>query len=666
MRTVTEFPRKVRMLEDVGIVMPDGVRLSARIWLPEDAIENPVPVILEHLPYRKRDGTTQRDCYTHPWFAGHGYACIRTDMRGSGDSDGYMEDEYTPQELQDAVDVLAWAAAQPWSTGQAGMMGISWGGFNCLQTAALRPPSLKAVISLCSTVDRYADDIHTKGGCQLTENFGWASNMMAYSSRPPDPAVVGERWREMWLERLERQPYLLSTWLLHQRRDAYWKHGSVCEDYGAIEAAVLSIGGWHDGYRNTISHLVSNIGAPVKGIVGPWIHKYPHYAGPRPAIGFLQEAKRWWDRWLKDIDTGVENDPAMRLWLMDSVKPAMWHDERPGRWIAETQWPSPVIANWQLHLGRDQLETGPAACDVLVQSPADCGLATGEYFPFVFGAELPGEQREDDAKSACFDLGAVDGDRDIVGAPRVNLTVVPRTQTGQLAARLCDVAPDGSSALITMGVFNLTHHASHENPQKLVPGKPVRIAFNLDQIAYRLPAGHTLRLAISTNYWPFIWPACEPSAVVLQSGMIDIPVRRHAAGDEWQFEEAEGAKPWNIRMNREAVSKRILEKDMATGETVITVDNDFGITEDLDHGLWQESRSIERWGIRADDPLSARADIEWTKAMGRDDWQVRMVSVSHMHATKTHFVISARLSVHEGEELLFEREFNDTIERDHV
>ena len=192
MKTVTEFPRKVVEFPDMGIVMPDGCRLSARVWMPDDAGDDPVPAILEHLPYRKRDGTIFRDQLTHPYFAGHGYASIRVDMRGNGDSEGLMDDEYSEQELQDACDVIAWAAAQPWCNGNVGMMGISWGGFNCLQVAAKQPPALKAVISLCSTVDRYADDIHYKGGCLLIENFGWASTMLSYSSRPPDP-LLGRR-----------------------------------------------------------------------------------------------------------------------------------------------------------------------------------------------------------------------------------------------------------------------------------------------------------------------------------------------------------------------------------------------------------------------------------------------------------------------------------------
>jgi len=340
MKYVSKFPHKIIEYADMPIIMSDGCRLSARVWMPEDANNNQYPAILEHLPYRKRDGTIVRDQYTHPWLAGHGYVCIRTDMRGNGDSDGLMTDEYTHQEHQDAIEVIEWAANQSWCNGNVGMMGISWGGFNALQVAALAPKPLKAIISLCSTVDRYADDIHYKGGCLLGENFGWSTNMLSYSSRPPDPSLVGENWRKMWMNRLENLELDLSRWLNHQHRDEYWKYGSVCEDYSAIKAAVLSISGWHDGYRNTTNHLIKNLTSPVKGIIGPWIHKYPHYAAPSPAIGFLQEAKRWWDHWLKDIDTGVDKDPDFRAYLMDSVTPKRWMDDRPGRWIVEKNWPS--------------------------------------------------------------------------------------------------------------------------------------------------------------------------------------------------------------------------------------------------------------------------------------------------------------------------------------
>jgi predicted acyl esterase len=661
MKTVTDFPRKVVEYPDWGIVMADGCRLSARIWMPEDAEANPVPAILEHLPYRKRDGTIARDELTHPWFAGHGYASIRVDMRGNGDSEGLMDDEYTEQELQDACAVIAWAAAQPWCNGNVGMMGISWGGFNGLQVAAKQPPALKAVITLCSTVDRYADDIHYKGGCLLNENFGWASTMLSYSSRPPDPAIAGDnRWRDLWLSRLENEPFLAPLWLAHQRRDACWKHGSVCEDFSAIKAAVLSIGGWHDGYRNTISHLVSNLDAPVKGIVGPWIHKYPHFAAPKPAIGFLQEALRWWDRWLKGIDTGVEADPAYRAYLMDSVRPARWHPERPGRWIAEQEWPSPKIATRNIGLLSEDEEPR------LIASPQHCGLAGGEYFPFVYGPELPADQRMDDALSVCFDQPPLEGAVDIVGAPTVAVCLSSDRPQANLCVRLCDVHPDGASELISYGLLNLTHRKSHEFPEALPAGQAVQATVILDQCAYRVPAGHRLRVAASNAYWPAIWPSPQAARLTLSLATLSLPVRPSAAGDEIAFQPPEAAAPWAIETVRPGKSERRIAIDEETGTVTVTVFNDFGAQRDLAHGLVNGSLTTETWTIHPDDPLAARGEIAWTQTLSREEWSVRTETMATMRSDAENFFLTGRIEAYEGEALVFARDFAKTVPRDHL
>ncbi|TMJ94192.1 MAG: CocE/NonD family hydrolase, partial [Actinobacteria bacterium] len=251
MRVKRDFPRAVRVIQHAWIPLSDGCRLAARIWLPEDAEEDPVPALLEYIPYRKNDATATRDARMHPYFAGHGYGAARVDLRGSGDSDGILLDEYLEQEQDDALEVIAWLAAQPWCTGRVGIIGKSWGGFNGLQIAARRPPELGAVVTVASTDDRYADDVHYMGGCLLgSDMLSWASAMLAFNARPPDPAVVGERWREQWLERLERTPPFVEAWLAHQRRDAYWRHGSVCEDYAMIECPVYAVGGWADAYTN--------------------------------------------------------------------------------------------------------------------------------------------------------------------------------------------------------------------------------------------------------------------------------------------------------------------------------------------------------------------------------------------------------------------------------
>ncbi|HKJ87155.1 MAG TPA: CocE/NonD family hydrolase, partial [Gammaproteobacteria bacterium] len=294
MKTVHDFPHYVRELENVWIPMSDGAHLAARIWMPEDAEVHPVPAILEYIPYRKRDMTRYRDDQNHPYFAGHGYVSVRVDLRGSGDSDGVLEDEYLQQELDDGVEVIRWLAQQPWCDGNVGMIGISWGGFNGLQMAALRPPELKAVITVCSTDDRYADDVHHMGGCLLGDNLSWASVMFAYNSCPPDPAIVGDRWRGMWFRRLEGSGLWLEKWLRHQHRDDYWKHGSICENYAEVQCPVFAVSGWADGYSNAVFRMLANLNVPRKGLIGPWSHKYPHLGKPGPAIGFLQEALRWW------------------------------------------------------------------------------------------------------------------------------------------------------------------------------------------------------------------------------------------------------------------------------------------------------------------------------------------------------------------------------------
>jgi uncharacterized protein len=663
MKIVTEFPRTVVEHPDMGITMSDGCRLSARIWLPGDAEQRPVPAILEHLPYRKRDGTAARDAVTHPYFAGHGYACIRVDMRGNGDSHGLMGDEYTPQELNDAVEVIAWAAQQPWCTGAVGMMGISWGGFNALQVAALRPPALKAIITLCSTVDRYADDIHFKGGCLLNENLGWGATMLSYSSRPPDPAIVGDQWREMWIERLETMPFFPALWLAHQSRDAYWQHGSVCEDYAAIQAAVLAIGGWHDGYRNTVARLVGNIAAPVKGIVGPWIHKYPHLAAPKPAIGFLQEALRWWDRWLKGIETGVEDDPAYRAWLMDSVRPAHWHPRRPGRWIAETEWPSRAIRTEIIHLTKGRLAPEPEAMEVMVSSPQDCGLMTGEYFPFMSGPELPGDQRADDALSACFDGDPLTDPLDIVGAPAVTLTLQSDKPQANIAIRLCDVHPDGASELISYGVLNLSQRDSRESPEPLPIGQDVAVTVTLDQIAYRIPEWHRLRVAVSTAYWPMIWPSPEAPRLTITSGALALPLRPLAKGDETSFPEPEGAEPWAVETRREESSERRIERDLLTGLVSVVVVNDFGEVRNKDHGLCTGSRMRETWSIHPDDPQSANGEIWWEQTLSRGGWSVRTEATAAMTSDEDAFRLRGHLRAWEGESLVADRAFSETIDR---
>ncbi len=639
------------------------------MWLPADAERDPVPAILEYIPYRKRDGTADRDELTHPYFAGHGYACVRVDMRGNGESDGLMWDEYLKQEQDDALEVIAWIAAQPWCSGAVGMIGISWGGFNGLQVAARRPPALKAIVTLCSTDDRYADDIHFKGGCLLNENLGWASTMFSYSSRPPDPALVGETWREIWLERLTNQPLLVANWLRHQRRDDFWKHGSVCEDFSAIEAAVFAVGGWGDAYSNAVPRLLTGLEAPRLGLTGPWAHKYPHFAVPEPAIGFLQECLRWWDHWLKGADTGIMDGPLYRAYLQESLPPRTFYHERPGRWIAETAWPSPRIETRRFHPAPAGLQDEPPAEAALtLASPQTTGLAGGEFCAIWLGPEAPGDQRFDDAASLVFDCAPLEERVEIFGAPRVALELSCDRPLALVVVRLCDVAPDGASSRVTYGALNLTHRESHEHPAPLVPGERLHVVVQLDDIAHAFPPGHRIRLALSTCYWPLFWPSPEAATLTLFTGAstLDLPVRPAREEPLSPFEEPEGAPPRARETLRAPSNSRVVEQDQATGETWVRLHDDFGRYRDKTHGLATGSIGREIYSIRPEDPLSARAETHWTQTLDREDWSVRTETRTTMTADKDHFFVAARLEAYENETLLLSRDWDEKIPRDFV
>jgi len=168
-----DFPFAVETIDPFWVTLSDGTRIATTLWRP--VAQTKVPVVVEMIPYRRRDGTVFRDMDMHPYIAGHGVAACRVDIRGSGDSDGILSDEYLPQEQDDACEIIAFLAGQEWCNGNVGMTGISWGGFNSLQVAARRPPALKAIITLCSTDDRYADDVHYMGGALLTENEMWST-----------------------------------------------------------------------------------------------------------------------------------------------------------------------------------------------------------------------------------------------------------------------------------------------------------------------------------------------------------------------------------------------------------------------------------------------------------------------------------------------------------
>jgi uncharacterized protein len=641
---VTAFPRTVRVIDHTLIPLKDGTMLAARIWLPDDAERNPVPAILEYLPYRKRDGTYERDALTHPYLAGYGYAGVRVDIRGSGESGGLLFDEYAKQEQDDALEVIAWLAAQPWCSGAIGMMGISWGGFNGLQTAALRPPALKAIVTICSTDDRYGDDVHYMGGALLTAGLHWASFLFGAMCHPPDPMLVGDSWRAVWLERLDNIPLFLELWMRHQRRDSYWQHGSVCEDYNAIQCPVYAVGGWTDGYKNAIPRLLERLTVPRKGLIGPWAHAYPHFALPGPRIGFLQEMLRWWDYWLKGVDTGVMDEPMLRAWMTESAKPAPYHQALPGRWIAERSWPPAGIAPHRLFLTDDGLRTADAPLTArAVCSPQTVGKHAGEWCPFGRAPDQAGDQREDDMRSLVFETSPLDRSIEILGAAIVTLDVASDRPIANLAVRLCDVHPSGESLRVSYGVLNLTHRDGHDSPAPLVVGQHYRVRIQLNDAGSVFPAGHRVRLALSTAYWPMIWPSPQKATLTILGGTLDLPIRpSRAVGAPPPLPGPEVATP---------------ERPTVIRPGVVRIDR---------IGLELGTENKFMFNIEEDDPLSAVVELRRTETIARDAWRIRIETQMRLSCTRDVFLLRVTLRAWEGANEVRRREWDCSIPRDFI
>jgi len=660
---------KIKILDHVCIPMEDGTSLAAKVWLPEDAGSHPVPAVLEYIPYRKRDFKAVRDDQIHGYFAEHGYAGVRVDLRGSGDSEGILRDEYLQQELDDGLDVLRWLASQSWCTGDVGMMGISWGGFNGLQVAALQPPELKAVITVASSDDRYADDVHYMGGAMLTDNLSWASTMFAYNSCPPDPALLGEKWREMWMDRLEGSGLWLKKWLEHQRRDDYWRHASVCEDYSAVQCPVFAVSGWADGYTNTVFRLMEHLRVPRKGLIGPWGHKYPHMGGPGPVIDFLNECVRWWDCWLKGKDNGVDQEPMIRAWMKDTVSPIS--TDRPGRWVGEKYWPSGDVKEQQLGLHFGELDfdiSKKSGAVVTIQSPLSVGLFAGKWCSYAESTDLPSDQREEDGGSLIFDTPPLTKELEILGSPRVELEISSNKPIAQVAVRISDVAPNGRATRVTYGLLNLTHRNSHEAPEMLEENKKYRVAVDMNYVAQHFPAGHQIRLSVSSSYWPLAWPPPEPARlrICLENSTLVLPVRKPKKSDEQlrDLGQPDHARQLPTTLLVPAHREWEVKHNLATNEVLLHVTNNDPQYR-LDDINWTIQKDVtEKYFYKNNNYDTLRGEVMSKRRFQRDDWEVTTLTRTILTSTRSHFRIRATLDAYEEDTRVFSKTWDESLPRD--
>jgi uncharacterized protein len=671
MQAASAFPHDVRVEENIFLPLPDGTRLAAKVWRPD--APGKFPVILEYLPYRKRDGTRARDNAMHAYLASHGYVCVRMDIRGTGDSEGILLNEYTEVEQQDGVAAIAWLAAQAWCDGQVAMIGISWGGFNGLQIAALQPPALKTVITVGSTDDRYATDIHWVGGCMSKDNFDWSATMFAMMDLPPDPVIVGDAWRDMWAVRMKANKPWMLEWLAHQRRDAYWQQGSVCEDFSRIQVPVYAVSGWADNYSESVPRLMAGLSVPRRGLIGPWAHSFPMDVTVGPAIGWLQEVLRWCDHWMKGLSTGIMDEPLLRVWMQESAPPQTCYRERPGRWVGEDTWPSPRIETHSLFTGAHGrlLDYLSDVSLTPLKSPLWVGLGAGEVGRYGDEADWATDQREDDGGSLVFTTDPLPDRVEIMGAPRLHLRFTSDAPQALIAVRLNDVAPDGASTRVTVGLLNLTHRDSHEAPTPLVPGQTYDTVVEFDDIAHAFPAGHRIAVSLSNTYWPIAWPSPTLTTLTIALGdtRMDLPVRSPNPRDAaLRAFDAPAAAPHTPTIDHPVANptRRTITRDLLSGDMVVNFPRWTSTVEMPDIAQTHTATGYARYTITDGNPLSACIDTHYNVQIQRPDATCGHESTGRMTCDATHFRVEVSLSVTENGAQIFHRTWDERVARDMV
>ncbi|HWC42942.1 MAG TPA: CocE/NonD family hydrolase [Actinomycetota bacterium] len=500
------------------IPMEDGVRLAASLFLPEGTRGGgTVPVVLEALPYRKDDATASYRPEYERLCGEYGYAVARVDLRGTGSSEGVAVDEYPASEQADLCRVIAWLAAQPWSTGAVGMYGTSYSGFNALQVAAERPPALKAVIAIYASDDRYSDDVHYTGGAvKLLDLVDYPLYMVALNALPPVPQVAGAGWRERWRERVEGLDPWILRWLSEQVDGPYWRQGSLRPGYERIACPTMLVAGWADGYRNATFRVLERLRAPARLLFGPWSHMAPDISLPGPRIDLVPEMVRWWDRWLRGDRNGVDQAPPVTVFVRHPTRPAADLDEHLGVWRDEPAWPPARATTRRLPLGEaasapDAPPGGPDRLEVRPDVGSSAWISCAGHLPF----GQPGDQRADDAWSLTYDW-ALAGELELLGHPRLAVRVGASAPVAFLSAKLCDVFPDGTSALVARGFLNLTRRRSLTDPEPLAPGVVEPVELELDATSWVFPPGHRLRLSLAGSDWPNIVPPPGPVTLTVE------------------------------------------------------------------------------------------------------------------------------------------------------
>ncbi|MEX0834321.1 MAG: CocE/NonD family hydrolase [Actinomycetota bacterium] len=644
--------------ELVFIPVSDGIRLSAKLFIPEGG--GPFPAVIEALPYRKDDVTLAYEGDYRRLRDEGDYIVCRLDVRGTGSSEGIPEDEYTPREQEDICEVIEWLATQEWSSGSVGMFGTSYSGFNSLQVAMHRPPALKAIVSIMATDSRYTDDVHYGGGAQRgIDLVDYPHYMVPLNALPPAPHVYGEGWRERWDERLDNlKPWVLE-WLEHQNEDDYWLQGSLKTDYSSIECAVMIVSGWADGYHNMVFRTLENVDVPSHLLAGPWSHMAPDNSIPGPHLDLVPEMIAWWDRWLrKDESSPAASWPKVRAFMRRATTPEPDLKEHEGEWWSEPEWP-PERA------GERRFELGTGSDEYAIRG--DVGFYGSIWCAGTLPWGPPMDQRPDDAFSLTYDWD-VDEEFAVLGHPQLATTIRSSVPVAYLSAKLCDVFPDGTSALVARGILNLTHRDTHADPKPLEPGEAYTVNLELDATSWIFEPGHKIRLSLATSDWPSSWSPPQPGTITIErdestlslpelpGGPIAEPPQFHPP----KLSPEKGFEPHSPGPHKPVVWRT--QHDVLARERRVGVE--FGYAEPHEGDrirISDETKASLRVSTR--DPGSAGLDASYWIAIEWPEATVRNVSRLTMESDAETYKVHLELHVFENGEEKWTRAWDKVIPR---
>jgi hypothetical protein len=489
-------------LQEAWISMPDGVRLAADLYLPSGgAPQERFPVLLEYLPYRKTE-SRGRNYKLYSYFVRRGYVVARVDIRGTGNSEGRLIPyEYSDQENDDGEVVIDWLSQQRWSNGNVGMFGISWGGFNSIHMAMRNPPALKAIIAVDATDDLYQDDVHFMDGILHLDS--WEMSQDLDNARPgaPDYRIDEAYFRD----RFDTRPWMM-TYKRQQRDGPFWDRTALKARYDSIRVPTFVIGGWYDGYRDSVPRMLEHLQVPTKAVVGAWHHTFPHNAYPKPQIEWRHEAVRWFDQWLKGRDTGILDEPRFAVFVRQWHPPGPYLEEVSGVWRWEEGWPIERIEDRVLYPQPNHTLAPAVSAEEVhrLRYVPSIGVEAGG--PVMWWGDVAHDQRPTDAFSLVYDTDPLAEEIEILGLPQAALKVSANAPRANWFVRLSDVAPDGSVTQVAGAGFNGSHRESASEPQAIEPGKVFPLEIEMHFTSWVFPKGHRIRLAVANAQWPMLWP----------------------------------------------------------------------------------------------------------------------------------------------------------------